>query len=177
MLAACVPMDRFFSCSMPLIPASLMNRIARVLFLSALASFIAFHFVGFWHFKESDSDVDTTGWRIWTEMPMTMRSLSHVNGVRMIFWSCFLTSSLLVASSPFLIGVVRVSRLAWWIGVLTSGVATLALGGFLISLVSDHSEISPGPGFILLLAALLLNFLGFFFIRREIPPNPVIDPR
>jgi hypothetical protein len=153
-----------------------MNRIARLAFVAALISFIAFHFVEFWHFTEPDLDADTTGWRIWTEIPTTMGSPSHLDGVQMIFWSCFLTSSLLVASSPFLVGVVRVSRLAWWIGALTSGVATIALGGFLISLVSDHAEISPGLGFTLLLAAMLLNFLGFFFIRREIPPNPVTDP-
>jgi len=153
-----------------------MNRIARVVFVAALTSFVAFHFVEFWHFTEPGFDPDTIGWRIWTELPMTFRRLSHVDGMQMIFWSGFLTSSLLLASSPFVAGVLRISRLAWWIGTLTSGAANIAFGCVFIPLVSETAEISPGPGFCFLLAAILLNFLGFFFIRREIPPNPVSDP-
>ncbi len=153
-----------------------MNRVALVLFFAALNSFIVFHFVEFWHFPDPDFDSDTTGWMAWTQLVETLQDFSNVDVMQMIFWSGFLTSSMLLASSPFLVTILRISRLAWWTGALTSGVATLAFGCVVLPLVIKSEEISPGPGCFLLSSAMLLNFLGFFFIRRDIPANPVIEP-
>ncbi len=152
-----------------------MNRIALVLFFAALNSFIVFHFVEFWHFQDSSFDSDTTGWMIWPQLVGTLKVLSNVEVMQMIFWSGLLTSSLLLVSSPFLVAILRKSRLAWWIGALTSGVATLAFGFVVLPLAFNSDELSPGPGCFLLSSAMLLNFLGFFFIRRDIPANPVIE--
>ena len=161
---------------MPLLSVPVMNRTARVLFLTALGCFVAFHFVRFTIFLDpSLSATDNTGWRIWGELPDAFRDFSRVDAEEMVIWSGFLTSSLLLASSPLLVPVLKLSRLAWWLGVLASGVAMLGFGGVIIPVLWVADYAVPGPGAYCLFAAMLLNFTGFFFIRREIPPNPVIE--
>jgi hypothetical protein len=178
MLAACGPMDCFLSCSMPQIPASMMNQAARTLFLAALGCFAAFHFVSFYIIQnQSFASEDFTGWKIWKGLVAdAFRHSSRVDAKEMIAYSGFLTSALLLVSSPFLVPFLRISRLAWWICVLTSGASMLGFGSVIIPQATISPDVVPGPGFCFLLAAMTLNFLGFFFIRREIPPNPVIDP-
>ena len=154
-----------------------MNRVALVLFVSALASFVAFHFVRFTLILDPAlSSVDNIGWRVWPELPRTLRHLSQIDWLEMIIWSGFLTNSLLLLSSPFLVVILRTSRLAWWIGILASGAAMIGFCGVLVPSIIESDRVAPGPGLVCLLAAMLLNFLGFFFIRREIPTDPVMDP-
>ena len=161
---------------MPKMPPALMNRIALVLFVSALASFVAFHFVRFTIFIDpAMSSVNNIGWTIWSEFSRIFRKLYRINWQEMMLFSGFLTNSLLFVSSPFLVAVLRSSRLSWWIGILASGAATIGFSGVLVPLIISSETSVPGPGCFFLFSAMLLNFLGFFFIRREIPPNPVID--
>lgn len=156
-------------------PAAWMNRIALVLFIAASTSFVAFHFVEFWRFQNPAFDSNTTGWMIWPEFVETLKVFSNLDVMQMIFWSGFLTSSFLLVSSPFLVAVLRMSRLAWWFGALMSGAATLAFGFVVLPMAFKTDELSPGAGCVLLSSAMLLNLLGFCFIRREIPANPVIE--
>ena len=132
---------------MPLLSVPVMNRTARILFLNALACFVVFHFVRFTIFLDPLwSATDNTGWRIWGELPDDFRDLSRVDAEEMVIWSGFLTSSLLLASSPFLVPVLRISRLAWWLGVLASGVSMLGFIGVLIPTLLKADYAVPGPG-------------------------------
>jgi hypothetical protein len=155
-----------------------MNRAARVLFIVSFGCFVAFHFASFYIFPNQPFlSKDFTGWNIWVAMVAdTFRHSSRVDARTMIAYSGFLTSALLLISAPFLLPVLRISRLAWWGCVLTSGIAMIGFGSVIIPQGKVSGDVVPGPGYHLLFSAMLLNFLGFLFIRREIPPNPVIDP-
>ncbi len=152
-----------------------MNRIALVLFVSAFGSFVAFHFIPFWSLPNPYSRSNISGWEAWTEFARSLRSFSSVEVSDLILWSSFLTGSLLLVASPWLIPVFRISRMAWWICVLATAISTLGFFGVLIPDVKASEEVGPGPGLLCLFSAMLLNFLGFCFIQREIPANPVIE--
>jgi hypothetical protein len=153
-----------------------MNRAARVLFLVSFGCFVAFHFASFYILpNQLFPSQDFAGWNIWVALVAdAFRHSSRVDVREMIAYSGFLTSALLLVSSPFLVPVLRISRLAWWGCILTSGIAMIGFGSVIIPQGTVSSDVVPGPGFYLLFTAMLLNFLGFLFIRREIPANPVI---
>jgi hypothetical protein len=161
---------------MPKMPAALMNRIALGLFVSAVGGFVAFHFIPFWSLPNLDSYSNVTGWEAWTEFARSLRSFSSAEFGDLILWSSFLTGSLLLVASPWLITVFRMSRMAWWICVLATAISTLGFFGVLIPNMVTSEEVGPGPGLLCLFSAMLLNFLGFCFIRREIPVDPVTEP-
>ncbi len=163
---------------MPFVSVHLMNRAARVLFIVSLGCFVAFHFGSFYILRNQPfPSQDFTGWNIWVALVADVfRHPSRVDARTMIAYSGFLTCALLLVSSPFLVPILRSSRLAWWGCVLTSGIAMIGFGSVIIPQGTVSGDVVLGPGFYFLLAAMLLNFLGFLFIRRVISPNPVIDP-
>jgi hypothetical protein len=150
-----------------------MKRLAFGFFTAALCCFIVFHIVPV---SRHDS---SSGWHIWIELFEVLRSVKNLDVEDMIIISGFLTGSILILSCPLLVSVLNRSRLGWWIGMVSSGMVMLGLGGVILSpIMTNISNFFAilNPGLICLLAALGLNFVGFFFLRRNVPPCPVVDP-
>ena len=153
-----------------------MNRVAVIVFSVGLLFFGVFNFVPFIIFLDPAMATPTEGWRLWGKLVDAVRHGSLEDSKVMISWAALLCGELLIVTSPFLVPVFRLSRLAWWIAMLLSGCAVSGVVGVML-LEPPPASIDLGLGCYSLIAALALNFLGFFFIRREIPPNPVTGPR
>ena len=156
---------------MPIPHARRMNLIALALFITALVALVAFHLLpGF----VSSGDEVLPGWAVWTILPELLAEMPGEPLIMIIFAS-FITSAFLVLASPFVAGVLRKSRIAWWTVTISSGAAFFGLSGILLyQLALDPS--SSSSGFNCLAAAQMLQFLGLLFIRREIPAAPEVDP-
>jgi hypothetical protein len=163
---------------MPIPHARRMNLIALALLITSLIAFITFHFLPTISGEEIDREGydpnEFKGWTIWEEIGNFAKSPNIGDFQEMIGVSTFLTGVLLILSSPFLIPVLRRSRLVWWIATLGSGLVLTGLGGLLVISNLDPDD-NPGPAIYCILASLALNFLGLLFIRREIPASPEVD--
>ncbi len=163
---------------MPIPHARRMNLIALSLLITALIAFIAFHFLIIERYTDPMLKLgpEMVGWQVWPILYDTLTSHLGSNNISgMIALSAFITFSLIVAGCPFLIPILKVSRLSWWIVVVSSGAAMCGLGGNILT-EQDPDFSTPGPGLYCLLASLALNFLGLLFIRREVPAAPEVDP-
>jgi hypothetical protein len=153
-----------------------MNLIALALLVTALIAFVAFHFLVITIVTDPGSSrSDESGWRIWPELLEFLKDADFNDAEGMIAVSAFLTYCLLVVGSPFILPVLRMSRLGWWITVIASGLAMCGFGGMILLSEHDPAYSVPGPGTYCLLASLALNFLGLLFIRREVPPPPALE--
>jgi hypothetical protein len=153
-----------------------MNLIALALLITALIAFIAFHFLVITIYTDPGySKTRDLGWEIWPELLEFLKDVDFDQLQGMIAASAFLTYCLLVVASPFLVPVLRVSRIGWWVTVIASGLAMLGFGGIVLISNDDPSFSLPGPGLYCLLASLALNFIGLLFIRREVPAAPVVE--
>ena len=161
---------------MPIPHARRMNLIALALLITALIAFVAFHFLVITIYTDPGySKTRDLGWEIWPELLEFLKDVDFDQIQGMIAASAFLTYCLLVVASPFLVPVLRISRIGWWVTVIASGVAMLGFGGVILISNDDPSFSVPGPGLYCLLASLALNFLGLLFIRREVPAAPEVD--
>jgi hypothetical protein len=153
-----------------------MNLIALALLITALIACVAFHFLPTISGEEIDRGEydpnDFKGWTIWEEIGNFAKSPNIGDFQEMIGVSTFLTGVLLILSSPFLIPVLRRSRLVWWIATIASGLVLTGLGGLLV-ISNLEPDDQPGPAIYCLLVSLALNFLGLLFIRRELPAAPL----
>jgi hypothetical protein len=150
----------------PIPHARRMNLIALALLITALIAFVAFHFLIVDVYKDPliSDELEIVGWQVW---PSAFEFLQHYDTSdmhAMVAISAFVTSALLIVASPFIVPFLRISRLSWWITVISSGAAMCGLGGVILM---ERSYSIPGPGSHCLLASLALNFLGLLFIRRE----------
>lgn len=160
---------------MPLVPAPLMDPAAQTLFIAALGCFAVFHFARLYDFSDpSSSSEGNMGWMVWDGLVAdSFRHPFRFDVVEMMAVSGFLMGTLLLVSSPLVVLILSQSPLTWWMFALTSGTVMLALIGAVVLQSSLADVFRPGPGLFCLSAAMCLNFLGFFSIRRETPPNPV----
>ena len=162
---------------MPIPHARRMNLIALALLVTALIAFVAFHFLVITVVTDPGSSrSEELGWRIWPELLEFLKDADFNDAEGMIAVSAFLTYCLLVIASPFIIPILRMSRLGWWITVIASGLAMCGFGGMILLSEDDPAYSVPGPGTYCILASLALNFLGLLFIRREVPAAPEVDP-
>ena len=154
-----------------------MNLAALALLVSALVAFTIFHFsrvdevFGFasgW-LRENDS---IAGWQVWLSGWVSAKTWDTGGpdvAVEMLVSAMLTSSALSIVAAPFLLPIMRSSRLAWWLIVFVS-FCGLNLG---ISIVSDYaipeSPVLGGlrPGTYCLISAQILNFLGLLCIRRE----------
>ena len=161
--------------AMPIPHARRMNLIALALLITALIAFVVFHFLSFEIYTDP-SYGPSNGWMMWPGLIDFLGDVDFEDLAGMIAASAFLTYSLLVVVSPFIVPFLRISRLGWWMCIIASGVAMCGFGGVVLFSGHDPSFSVPGPGFYCLLASLALNFLGLLFIRREVPAAPEVDP-
>ena len=150
-----------------------MNLVALALLLTALIAFVAFHFLVVEYASGSSTmETDEMGWKIWPSLYDFLKDGDFSEIEETITAASLLCSTLLVLLSPFLIPVLKRSRLAWWVLVIPSGMATFGFVGIVgMSILSSSNPL--GPGIPCLLAAFALNFIGLLFIRREATPDPV----
>ena len=151
---------------MPIPQARRMNLIALALFIAALVSFVGFHLLPGFLIVEDEMQ---PGWAIWTILPELVAEMPG-EPLMMIIFASFITSAFLVLACPFVAGVLRRSRIAWWTVTISSGAAFFGLGGILIyHLALDPSSSTSGIN--CLAAGQMLQFLGLLFIRREQAPG------
>jgi hypothetical protein len=136
-----------------------MNLLGLAFLVTSLLCFAVFHFLPGEAFDEG------RGWRIWPEIWEGVRDpgfLQDVDGL--IGVGCFLCFIALVVASPFLFGVFRRSRLAWWLATLFSGLATM---GFWVAVLRLNSWDQLGVAGSVLLASPLCNLIGLMLLRGE----------
>ncbi|QJE98196.1 hypothetical protein [Luteolibacter luteus] len=133
----------------------------------ALVCLAVFHFLPGEEFEEG------RGWRIWLEVWDVIRDPDMENSPEgMIGISCFVGLVGLMLVSPFLFGVLRKSRLAWWLVTIFSGLATM---GLWVVLLSVNSPDQIGLSGMVLLAAPACNLIGLLLLRGDdrTPRRPV----
>jgi hypothetical protein len=156
-----------------------MNRIAFAILIFALLAFIAFHFLPLVVIYDvgpggSEESEVVTGWQMWPDAWENAKSGgagSSDIAADMISNAALACGTLLIIAAPFLIPVLRISRITWWILVLMSGLAAMGLSGvtvFYFGLPQPADGALIGAGFYLLVTAQILNFIGLLFIRREV---------
>ncbi len=136
------------------------QRILSMAFLIiALALFTAMHFLPL-------SPYNARGWVVWENMWWVIRNpMILLNPVQMVAWSSFITSTLLIAASPFLGNVWIKSLLAWSMVVVFSGVAS---AGFLLVIFKDvPPRLGLYPGLWCLMISPVLNFVGLLLARPQ----------
>ena len=152
-------------------------RRARVMNLVALGFFVtALLALGGFHLTAWDLGFRIHGWRIWPALWSMAQAPDFSDTIESIGLIMFPSFVVLAVCSPFLIGVLRKSRLAWWLLVLFSGICLISVGLFAISESSlpDNPD-QLGPGFFCLAGALTMNFFGMLFVRRDVPATMPID--
>jgi peptidoglycan/LPS O-acetylase OafA/YrhL len=152
-----------------------MNLVALALLLTALIAFVAFHFL----VVEYDSDPmvegkHQIGWEIWRSLFEFLKQADFSESRGMVAAASFLSATLLVVLTPFLLPVLKKSRLMWWVVFIPAGMATCGFGG-IVAMNFFNAENSFGPGIPCLLAAFALNFIGLLFIRREVASDLMGD--
>jgi len=137
------------------------DRIALGLLIAAVAAFASFNLLP-WKPEVPKFDA---GWKIWVEVfsPRNLRpgpNLLPITGI--------LAGALIIVSGPFLVPVLRSSRLIWWTAAVVSGMAMVAFTGSLVVMVI-RTNFQPGSGMCAVVVAQVLNFAGILSIRR-LPP-------
>ncbi len=148
--------------------AWVMNLGALGFFIAALLALAGFHFMAWW-----GNEPNSQGWHTWLELAEMVQARNFSDPIENTGLVMFPTSIALMLASPLLIGVLRRSRLVWWLLVLSSGACLIALGAFAFAISITEDADSHGPGFYCLLAALVLNLIGMFLVRRDIPTTPL----
>jgi hypothetical protein len=147
-----------------------MNLVALAVILTALAAFLAFHVSPF------RAGGEETGWVVWVEAANFLSDPEWSETRSLIGFSTFISGALLIVASPFLVPFLRLSRLSWWVAVLSSGMIMTGQGGLIVvTHYIDESSETSGPALPCLIAALVLNFTGLLFIRREVPGAVIPD--
>ena len=128
---------------------------------SGLVSFAIFHFLpGFGI---------SAGWEIWPQLGDVLRNLNSLRAPKLfVTLASFMMITVLIVASPFLTGVLRKSRLCWWMATTMSELGTIAFS-LLVFVQNDPSKVGPGGWF--LLAAPLLNLLGLLMTRGSRATN------
>ena len=162
---------------MPIPHARRMNLVALALLSTSLLSFVAFHFLVIEHHMDVSvmGKPHEMGWEIWPSLIRFLKDADFTELRGMIAASAFLCGVVLITVAPFLMPVLKRSRLAWWMLVLSSGIAALGFGGIVAVNAFDSGFSRSGPGVPCLLAAFALNFAGLLFVRRELPAEPPDD--
>ena len=154
--------------SQPRKPSQVKSRILRLLpaacLLAALASFVAFHFLPI----APNSLI--FGWTTWEGVWVMLKDPEKImrGSLDAMLLASFLTTALLIPTSPFLLPVIRKSYLAW---LILSGSSLVAGLGFWIAISPDWFilvNIEMGFGFFFL--AITLNFLGLATARLGTQP-------
>lgn len=150
-----------------------MNLVALAFFITALLALGGFHLTRF------TTDASDPGYCVWIEFRDMVQSRDFDNSWESIGLWMFPCFALVALVSPFLVGTLNRSRLAWWMLVLFSGTCLITIGISIIAVTqfpSDEPEQQRSTGFFCLAAALVLNFLGMLFVRRDgmaaIPSEP-----
>lgn len=134
------------------------NGIALAFFVSALLAFVVFHFLA--PFQD-----ERRGWGIWLEVVSALRRNNIFSDPQsMIALASFLTFTLLVVASPFLIVVFKRSRLAWWLATMLASTATLGFSGVILW---RTNLADMGLARWCLIVVPVLNLAGLLFIRRD----------
>jgi hypothetical protein len=144
-----------------------MNLVALAVLSTSLLAYVAFHLLPIE--ASMDPELEERGWELWKAVYEFIKEPDASYSREMIGVAGFLSSAFLIVACPFLVPVLNRSRWLWWVMVLASGAAMCGLGGIVLLALMDMEE--PGSGTCCLLAALVLNFLGLLFIRRETAPE------
>ncbi len=128
----------------------------------ALALFVAFHFL---RVAKNDGE---TGWMIWVAIVEMLRRPEWIDPLDGIGIASFFMFSLLIVSSPFLIGVWRKSKPAWRLATVFSG---LGAAGFWITVLGQGGTEDLVAGGWCLMLAPVLNFMGLLLVSRENRPD------
>lgn len=153
-----------------------MNLVALALLVTALISFVGFHLLEMVEYEKYAPDHSERGWEIWPAVLDFLKSPTFGDSEDMVSIAALLTGSVTILAGPFLIPVLSQSRLLWWVVALASGTSLCGLG-VILTFGWDNDYTRPGPGLLCLLAALLLNFTGLLFIRREAVAPAEVDPQ
>lgn len=162
---------------MPIPRARRMNLIALALFITALISLVAFHLLPFDPSLSTTNPGENRGWIIWQFIGSVFSSarIFRVPDVETLAYGCLPVSMMLVTVAPFLIAVLRGSRPIWWMMMIMTSVCLASVSWLIWSLSRDPIT-TPPPSISVYLTAVILNFLGLLFIRREVPSAPEVDP-
>lgn len=137
-----------------------MNRLALGLFIAAALLFAAF--LGFPLLKTDDM----RGWEVWEWVPGTLTDFGGSRDFRsrISTWSILL-QSVIVTSSPFLLGVYRRSRLTWWLMTAMAGISSAGLIPILKQTVAilEYADF----GFKALLLSSIVHFSGMLMVRGD----------
>lgn len=140
------------------------NRIALCCLVLALAGFVAFHFLPWVPRSEGHFD----GRVIWRNISGKLLSTSW-DSRDLLATTGLLTGALVIVSGPFLLPVLRASRLAWWLFTVISALATIGLSGLLLfHIIANpyNSSRPPSLGVICIIVSQFLNLLGLCFIPQ-----------
>jgi len=134
-----------------------MNVLALPVLAAGVLSFAIFHFLpGFGH---------RAGWKIWEELGGVLHSPQLLREPGLLATvACFIMATVLLVVSPFMMRVLRKSRLAWWLATTMSALSSIVL--LLLVLVRSGAA-NVGVGGWFLLAAPLFNFAGLLMIRSS----------
>ena len=143
----------------PSVRISVWQLLSKAFMVAAIAAFAAFHFI------RNPEQNDDAGWTIWKELwELVQHPLRMDEPIGWIAVASFLTSSLLIVTSPFLGRVWLKSKMAWLPTVIFGGLSAV---GFCVAILIGRSEHEGrlGWGLYLLMAAPVLNFIGLLFAR------------
>ena len=144
-----------------------MNLLALAFLIASLLLLGAFHALP----METGEDPER-GWAIWVEVWGILLNPEQLSGdiSGAIAFVSFLTFVGLIACCPFLIGLLRRSRLLWWMATILSGIATIGFSALVLGDIAEGNNPDlreTWPGMVCLLASPVLNFIGLLFIRGE----------
>jgi hypothetical protein len=126
--------------------------------IAAVLVFAAFHFL------PVQKDWDEPGWGIWPEVYDVLMDPVGLDPLDGIGLASFLMFSLLIVSSPFLIGVWRKSKLAWQLATIFSG---LGAAGFWVMILGQGGAGDLVAGGWCLMVAPVLNLAGLLLVGIE----------
>jgi hypothetical protein len=137
-----------------------MNLLGLSFLAAGLVCLVVFHFL-----PGDEAFEEGRGWRIWLEVWDGLRDPDLQDDPEGMIGLCsFLGLVALVLVSPFFFGVLRRSRLIWWMATLFSGVATMGLWAVVLR---ANSWEQIGVAGAVLLAAPLCNLVGLMLLRGE----------
>ncbi|WP_035601384.1 hypothetical protein [Haloferula sp. BvORR071] len=144
------------------------NRTSLGLLVASIVVFAAFNLLP-WDPRSPQFEV---GWKIW---PTVLSPSNWRQSGNLLPTMGLLTGVLLIVGGPFLVPLLRSSRLLWWTAALVGG---LGLGSVLLSMFAAlaWSQYPLSPGVAALILSLALNFAGIISIRRHEPGSSMERP-